>query len=121
MSREDLRNELISLERRFWESAGDPEFYSEYFTDDGVMAFNIGTMGKDEVVSSMEGAPEWASYTIDDPVLVELGPDAASLTYTAVAQSAGNDDVYRAALTSVYVRRDGRWLLAVHQQTPLHA
>ncbi|HSJ83788.1 MAG TPA: nuclear transport factor 2 family protein [Acidimicrobiia bacterium] len=120
MSREDLRHELIALERSFWESAGDPQFYRENFADDGVMAFNIGTMGKDEVVASMQGAPEWANYTIDEPVLVQLGPDAASLTYTTVAQPPGNGDVYRAALTSVYVRRDGRWLLAVHQQTPLH-
>lgn len=119
MARDGTLEELVALEREFWEAAGRPEFYEENFADDGVMAFSIGVMGKDAVVESMVGASEWASFTIDDPRLVELGEDAAALVYTTVAYAVGESDPYRAALTSVYVRRGGRWSLAVHQQTPL--
>jgi hypothetical protein len=119
MPRDGLREELIALEREFWEAAGHPEFYEENLADDGVMAFSIGVMGKDAVVESMVGASEWASFTIDDPRVVELGEDAAALVYTTEAYGLGDSDPYRAALTSVYVRRAGRWSLAVHQQTPL--
>lgn len=114
-----LRDELIGLERRFWESAGDPVFYQDRFADDGVMAFHVGVMTKADVVASMVGAPEWDSYTIDDPVVVEISDDVASLTYTTFAVPHDSVEAYRAALTSVYARRDGEWLLVIHQQTPL--
>lgn len=114
-----VRDELIELERRFWESAGDPVFYQDRFADDGVMAFHVGVMTKADVVASMVGAPEWASYTIDDPVVIEISDDVASLTYTTMALSSDSDEEYRAALTSVYARREGEWMLVLHQQTPL--
>jgi hypothetical protein len=114
-----LREELIALERRFWESAGDPDFYRERFADDGVMAFHFGVMMKPDVVESMVGAPEWASYSIDDPVVVEISDDVASLTYTTIAVPDDSADPYRAVITSVYARRDGQLALVLHQQTPL--
>jgi hypothetical protein len=114
-----LRDELIGLERRFWESAGNPDFYQDRFADDGVMAFHVGVMTKPDVVASMVGSPEWASYTIDDPVVIAISDDVASLTYTTTALPQDSDEGYRAALTSVYARRDGEWVLVLHQQTPL--
>lgn len=114
-----LRDELIGLERLFWESAGNPDFYQDRFADEGVMAFHVGVMTKPDVVASMAGAPEWASYTIDDPLVIEISDDVASLTYTTVAFSHDSAEAYRAALTSVYARRDGEWVLVLHHQTPL--
>jgi hypothetical protein len=40
------------------------------------------------------------------------------VTYRASATRAG-EPPYRALMSSVYVRVDGRWRLALHQQTPL--
>jgi hypothetical protein len=114
-----IEDTVLDLEGRFWMAAGDPDFYRENFADDGVMAFHIGVMGKEDVVDAMSGAEEWESYTIDDPRFVQVSDDVAALTYTTAAFSPGSDEPYEAAITSVYAYRDGRWLLVLHQQTPL--
>lgn len=112
-------DEIIELERRFWEAAGDPAYYEERFADEGVMVFSVGVMDKQAVVASMEGAAEWPRFTIDDPKIIEITPEVVSLTYTTEAYQAGSDEPYRAGVTSVYARRGGGWRLVLHQQTPL--
>lgn len=70
---------------------------------------------RDEVVRSMSGAP-WDAYELADPRVVELGDGARLLSYRGTARRGDTD--YEALFTSVYVREDGEWRLAVHQQTP---
>ncbi len=111
-------DELMQLERGFWESAGKPDFYREHFADDGLMVFHVGILDKPQVVEAMEHAEPWASYTIDDPRFVDVGKGVTSLTYATVAPPRGSSEDYRAYLSSVYARRHGRWLLVLHQQTP---
>ncbi len=117
----DLEETLLDLERQFWQAAGDPDFYRGGFADDGVMAFHVGIMNKAEILRSMDGAGEWAEFSIDEPRFVQIAPDAASLTYTTRARPAGSDEHYAAAITSVYARRGEGWLLVLHQQTPLES
>jgi hypothetical protein len=49
---------------------------------------------------------------------VELTPDSGVLVYRAGAQRA-DQPVYKAMITSVFVRTAGLWKLAVHHQTPV--
>jgi hypothetical protein len=112
-----VRERLLHLESQFWEAAGNPEFYDAHFADDGLMAFSVGIMAKPEVLTVMEGASEWSSFTIDDPRFVEVGDDVAALVYATVAQDERGEE-YRAVITSVYVNRGGEWILVLHQQTP---
>jgi hypothetical protein len=114
-----IEETLLDLEGRFWEAAGDVDFYREHFADDGVMAFHVGVMSKSDVLDAMDGADEWESYTIDDPRFVQISDTVASVTYTTAAYAPGSDEPYEAAITSVYAHRDGRWLLVLHHQTPL--
>jgi hypothetical protein len=110
---------LLELEARYWRAAGDVAFYRDNFADDGVMAFSIGVLDKDEILEAMDGAGEWESFTIDDRRFVQVADDVASLTYTTTATTPGASEPYVAAITSVYARREGRWLLVLHQQSPL--
>jgi hypothetical protein len=48
--------------------------------------------------------------------VVLLTDDAVALNYQASARRAGAEP-YTALATSVYVRRNERWQLALHQQT----
>ncbi len=116
-----IEETLLDLERQFWQAAGDSDFYRRGFADDGVMAFHVGIMDKNAILQAMEGAGEWAEFTIDEPRIVEISPDVASLTYATRARPAGSEEYYAAAITSVYVRRGGGWLLVLHQQTPLES
>jgi hypothetical protein len=118
-SKTTSENRLLELESAFWESAGDSRFYRENFADDGVMALPDGLMTKAQVVSAMEEATPWSSFTIDDLRFVDVGDDVTALVYTADAARDGGDGGYRAAISSVYVNRGGNWRLVLHQQTPL--
>jgi hypothetical protein len=109
--------ELLALERRFWEAGGDPDFYRERFADDGRCVFGSGTMDKDATVASMTTAAPWTSFELEDATLIGLGSDAAALTYRARASR--DDAPYEAMVSSVYTRRDGAWQLTVHHQTPV--
>ena len=65
----------------------------------------------------MEQAPPWATFELIDPRVIELTDDSGVVVYRAKAQRAGEES-YSAMMSSTFVRRDGRWLLAFHQQTP---
>jgi hypothetical protein len=48
--------------------------------------------------------------------VVELGADAAMVVYAVTAEREGQPE-FRAVLSSTFVRRDGRWRQAFHQQS----
>ena len=83
------------------------------------MALPDGLMTKAQVVSAMEEATPWSSFTIDDLRFVDVGDDVTALVYTADAARDDGDGGYKAAISSVYVNRGGNWRLVLHQQTPL--
>jgi hypothetical protein len=109
-------DELVALERRFWLEASG-ELYREHAALELVMAFPDPTGIVDRETAIPMVAP-WDGVALDDVRHVELAPDVAALVYRAEGRL-GEAERYRAVVTSVYVRRDGRWLLALHQQTPL--
>lgn len=113
-------NELVALERRFWtEPSGD--LYREHAAPDLLMVFPepTGVLDLETAIPIVDEAGPWASVELEDLRFVELAPDAAALVYRAVATRDAGDRPYRTLATSVYTRRDGSWLLALHQQTPL--
>ena len=62
------------------------------------------------------GGAAWSSYDLDELDVRELGDDAATVTYGAVARREGADD-YSALMASTYVRRPAGWRLVLHQLT----
>jgi hypothetical protein len=110
---------LIPAEERFWRAAGNRDAYAAGLAPDAVHVFpGLGVLEREPVLDGVAGAEPWQSFSIDDARVVPLGPDAAALVYTTLAERAGAEP-YEAAITSVYRRQHGRWLLALHQQTPL--
>jgi len=115
-------DELIELERAGWASLCDgtgDAFYGRMMTGDGVMVLANGTvMTRDDVVAALGQAPPWASYEMDDVRVVPLGPDAAALVYVGTGHRDGDEPPFVGVMSSVYVRRDAGWRLALYQQTP---
>lgn len=115
-----MTHEVEDLERRGWEALSSPQgrsFYAEHMADDGLMLFPGMVLDKERVLGAIADAEPWASFELDDVRVIEPAADAAIVTYRATAhrQDAGT---YRAMMASVYGRRQGRWLLVLHQQTP---
>lgn len=115
-----LYDELVRAETEGWEALttdAGADYYEEHLTDDAAMAFPFGVMTRAEAISAMRSSEPWASFAITDARAVELTDDSAVLVYRALAERPGQPP-YDAVMSSVYVRREGRWLLAFHQQTP---
>jgi hypothetical protein len=115
-------DELIELERAGWTSLCDgtgDEFYGRTMPGDGVMVLANGTvMTRDEVVAALGQAPPWASFEMDDLRVVPLGDDSAALVCVGTGHRDGDDPPFIGIMSSVYVKRDGGWKLALYQQTP---
>jgi hypothetical protein len=114
-------NELIDLERSAWEAlstegAAAP-FYEKVLAREVLMLLPGGMVIDDraQVIDSMRGAP-WSSYELRDLRVLTLRSDAAVVAYSATAIRDGHE--YQALFNSTYVREDGEWRLALHQQTP---
>lgn len=115
----DLTAKLEQLERGFWDSSTDTAFYGDHMADDAVMVFpyGVGAMDKQEVLYAIgANREEWSSYELSNVQVVELGEGAAVITYKVVAERT-DADPFKAYVSSTYVRRDGVWILAFHQQT----
>ena len=115
-------DELIELERAGWTSLCDgtgDRFYGSIMTDDGLMVLADGSvMTRADVVAALGQAPPWAHYEMDDVRVVPVGDDTAALVYVGTGHRGGGEPSFVAVMTSVYVRREGQWRLAVYQQTP---
>ncbi len=112
--------DLVALERQGWEALADGrggEYYRENLADGALMAFSFGVMDRLAAIAAMEQAPPWARFELIDPRVIELTEDCGVVVYRANAQRAG-EEPYSAMISSTFVQRDGRWLLAFHQQTP---
>jgi len=115
--------ELIALEEEGWRALSDgPEAATAFYErvlDDAVVMLLPGGLRLDDratVIASLAGPP-WASYDLESPRVLPLGEDTAVVTYGVVARRDGAAP-YSALMSSVYVRRGGRWRLVLHQQTP---
>jgi hypothetical protein len=110
---------IIEIERRFWEAAGDREAYAANLASDAVHVLPVlGVVDRETALRGVAEADPWEAYAIADARLVAAGEDTVALVYCGRARRAGQRE-YRAAITSVYRREDGSWMLVLHQQTPL--
>lgn len=118
----DTHDELLALERAAWEAlstegAAGP-FYEKTLAKDVLILLPGGMVIDDrqDVVDSMSGAP-WDRYEISEVRVLPLTADSAVVAYRVEADR--GDTHYRALLNSTFVRQDGEWRMALHQQTPL--
>ncbi|HEV2059092.1 MAG TPA: nuclear transport factor 2 family protein [Solirubrobacteraceae bacterium] len=117
----DAADELTALEADGWEAlstdgAAATEFYGRVLDGAVVMLLPGGMRltDRDAILKSMGGVP-WTSFALEDPQVLGLGADGALVVYGVVAEREGA--TYSALVSSAYVRRDGAWRLAFHQQT----
>jgi hypothetical protein len=116
-------HELIELEKQGWRAlstGGDAgkKFYMSVLREDAVMLFPGGMRlaGRERILQSIGSRP-WDSFDIENPAVIQLAANAATVVYTANAQREGNEP-YVALISSTYVH-DRTWQLVVHQQTPV--
>jgi hypothetical protein len=78
-----------------------------------------GTLSKGRVTATIpDDGPHWRDATFQLKGVVEPTTDVAILTYRAKACRRATGELYDAIVSSGYVKRNGAWKLAFHQQTP---
>lgn len=110
---------LLELEHEGWRAlstADGAAYYADRLADDALMAFPFGLLDREQTLAAMAAAPPWRTYEIRDAVVVPLTDDCGLVVYAVTAQRVG-DEPFSAWISSTYVRRDGEWKLAFHQQS----
>jgi hypothetical protein len=117
-----LKETLINLEKQSWEAwkNRDGKFFQLFLADDHVEVGSNGLTNKARVVAGV-ASPVCVvkSYAVDSFELTTFDTNTALLTYhaeqdTTCGGSAVPSPVW---VSSLYVRRGGRWLNALYQQT----
>lgn len=116
-----LDTALWALEQEYWTS--DAPYYEQRLTDDCLMVLPepAGLQQKAEVVASIARARRWQHVELLDRHTVFPTAAVAVLSYRASARREGDAAAYEARVVSVHVLREGDWLMAFHQQSPLLA
>ena len=118
-----MTDHLLELEEQGWQalssvgSVGSVEFCDEWLADDAVIIVPGMVIDRTTFLEAVAHEQPWASHRIEARV-VQLTDDSAALVYRVKAQRNGQPK-FAGLMTSVYVKRTGRWQLALHQQTPI--
>lgn len=117
-----LTRTLISLEKQSWEAwkKRDARFFQNFLSDDHVEVGFNGPATKAQVVAFV-GSPTCVvkSYSVDRFEVVMFDEKSAVVTYHAAQDTSCNGTAVPSPVwvSSLYVKRGGRWLNALYQQT----
>jgi uncharacterized protein DUF4440 len=117
-----LQAQLIATEKQSWEAwqKRDGKFYENSLSDDHVEVGGSGRSTKKEVVDFV-GSPVCVvkSYAVREFELTKFNDNTALLTYHAEQDTTchGKQVTSPVWVSSLYVRRSGRWVNALYQQT----
>jgi predicted enzyme related to lactoylglutathione lyase len=119
----ELASELLAIERQMWKN--DAELYAANLTEDAMLVFaETGVISPETALAAIRQENReyrrWAEVTFDDVRAVPLTPETAVLNYRATARWEHEQSSEVALCSTVYVRRAGRWKIALHQQSAIN-
>lgn len=117
-----LKETLVNLEKQSWVAwkNHDGRFFQDFLSDDHVEIGAGGLTNKATVVAGVASPVcQVKSYAVEKFELTIFDAKTALLTYHAAQNTTcnGNPVPSPVWVCSLYVRRDGRWLNALYQQT----
>jgi hypothetical protein len=118
-----IKEQLIKLEKQSWETRKnrDGKFFQEFLSDDHVEVGFGGLTNKAEVVAFV-GSPVCTvkSYELDHFELKMLDKNTALLIYREAQDTVCHNPVPSPCwVSSLYMKRGGRWLNVFYQQTQI--
>ena len=119
-----LQSELVTLETRSWEAwkNHDGKFFEGFLSSDHLEVSSGGLTNKASVVAGVaSGVCRVEGYTLKQFELRMLSENVALLTYSETQDTTcqGNAVPSPCWVSSLYMKRDGRWLNVFFQQTPV--
>lgn len=113
-------DELLEIERRLWRN--DADIYAATYLPEAVLIFpGIGRIDVDTAVEAIRGenaaGRHWAEVSFSAETAVEVAAGTCLLAYHADARWNDQPTAEAVDCLTVYVKREGRWRVAAHQQT----
>lgn len=112
--------DFVALEAAVWEALrrGDADADRALLTEDFLGVYPSGFAGRDDHAADLADGPTVHEYAIDDARLTVLGDDHVLLSYRAVSRRSADAEPETQYISSLWSRRDGRWLNVFSQDTP---
>ena len=115
-------NFFLGLEIQVWEALknGDANADSNLLSDDFLGVYETGLGSKEDHLELLRNGPIISCYEIGSSQLIQLGPEIASLTYSATAtflRNEGKDTQVLLYITSIWARRLNKWVNIFSQDT----
>jgi uncharacterized protein (TIGR02246 family) len=122
---EDVKDAVTSIEKSLWKAwkNNDTAVFQQHLADDAVGVGPQGVIsGKEQLVREMTAEPcDVRDFSFSDWNVHQISEDAVLVTYKAKqdATCGGTQIPSEVVASSIYVKKDGRWLAYSHQETPL--
>lgn len=120
-----LKDELVALEKRYWNAIREKDATTAADLSDDpcivVGAQGVSEIGTEALARMLDGATyELESFAIEDVHLRRLSQDVAALAYKVKENLVvdGEKVALEAFDSSIWQRRDGRWVCVVHTESP---
>ena len=124
--RGQLLEALVKLEIQSWQDTKDRNIAAmrAYLADEAITIFNDGRLLAKGPFLELIKQLRIDNFSVSQPMLLPVGPDVATLVYRCTYASAMKTD--KAVTTTVtssncYVRRGGKWLSLLYQETQIKA
>lgn len=112
-------DEVLAIERGFWDNADSPEFFGRTIADGGITVIEpMGAIPKQMAVQAAGQGEKWIDVEMTDVVVNEVGTDCVALAYHAQAKRASDGSPYRGSIASAYVRNGEGWQMALTCHQP---
>ena len=117
-----LKESLITFEKSSWEAWKDrnAEFFKSFLSDDHVELGFYGAANKADVLATVaSSACLVRSYSVDQFKVTLLDANTALVTYHAAQDTTCHDKPVPSPVwvSSLYMKRDDRWLNVFYQQS----
>ena len=111
--------QVLALEEKFWSHANDAAYFEESFASDGLTIFEpMGFIEKAAAVAMAKQGKPFENLKMNDLHIRQLTQDCVMVAYHGQANPKGDAKPYQGTICSIYVKRDGRWQLAVGVHQP---
>ena len=116
----ELGRALLDIERQLWRN--DVDLYGDNLLPEAMLVFpETGVVDRafalDAIRAENREGRRWAEVEFENIRALQLVADVAALTYKVTARWEHESQSIQALASSVYVKRDGTWKLALHQQS----
>ena len=114
-----VQQQVVDLERKFWDEAGNKSFFEESMADEALAVMEpAGFIDKATAVEMNGKTKGWKDVTMKDVHVLQLSPDCVALAYHGSGKMKEDGKEYNGSICSVYIKRDGRWQMGVTSHQP---